>query len=657
MLYLRDQNFAIFMFLNACTSFTYKTSTPTILIQIPKLTSGMYFRNKACCSIFFLFIACVLSLQFATAQNTLPLTDFSFFQPAGSTWKIVGDVGSDLSQKSVLTTTPGTGVIANITDFSNPGQDLISTIQHGDMDLELDYMSATGSNSGIFLQGRYEVQLADSWGVVNPTSADNGAIGERWNETRPEGQKSFEGYAPRQNATKAPGLWQHIRISFQAPRFGATGQKIENAKILRIELNGVSIHDNVELSGPTRDAMGLAEVPVGPLKFQGSRGSVAFKNIKITMYDKPRPELINLKYSIYKGRYDKEPDYKKLPPEAQGSSVILSSNVNTIPNEFLIHYTGTIKVKEPGEYNFNLNTAGGKGSIKINDKVVIALPEGQGRGRRVGRVTLPQGDFPFELLYTKFVDFARPALGLAVTGPGIREYILSDANITQGGGDGGDPVDPIPVIANANTVLRSFADYDTIKITHAVSVGSPQQVHYTYDLDNGSIVQVWRGNFLDATSMWHSRGDGTARPAGMVQKLGRPMLAVQTLASQDAAWGTDTAGTGYRAKGYILDKSDRPTFRYMIYNTMVNDMTRVMDNNQGLRRDISLQNPVSNLYLRLATAKSIEPVANNLYLLDGKSYYLRIDDAENAKPIIRDANGQKEMIIPVKNKVSYSILF
>lgn len=605
-------------------------------------------RGKMICARAVMLIAGAFGFQLLLAQNALPLTDFSFFQSPGSTWKLAGDVRADLTQKSVLTTTPGTGILVNLTDFNNPGSDLISTLQHGDMDLELDYMMALGSNSGIYMQGRYEIQLLDSWGVINPTSGDNGGIYERWNDGKPEGQKGYEGHAPRQNASRAPGLWQHMKISFQAPRFNSTGTKIENAKILRVELNGVSIQENVELSGPTRGAMNNDEVPKGPLRFQGDHGPVAFRNIQITTYDKPRPELLNLKYSIYKGKYDTEPDYKNVPPEAQGNTVILSSNVNTIPNDFLIRYTGTIRVKEPGEYHFNLNTPGGKGSMKIKDQPVI--PIGQWRG--TGKVTLPAGDLPFEIFYTKFIDYAKPALGLAVAGPGIREYIVSDANVVSG-----DPVDPILVNAPVNTILRSFVDIDTVRVTHAVNVGSAQQVHYTYDMDKGMIVQLWRGGFLDATPMWHSRGDGSSRAQGMIQKFGRPMLAIEALTSPDAPWSADTTGSGFRPKGYVLDKMDQPTFRYIIYNDTVNDQTRVLPNAQGIRREISIQNPAPNLFVRIAGANNIETVSEGLYLLNDKSYYVRIDDAGSAKPIIRDVNGHKELLIPIQTKVTYSILF
>lgn len=134
-------------------------------------------------------------------------------------------------------------------------------------------------------------------------------------------------------------------------------------------------------------------------------------------------------------------------------------------------------------------------------------------------------------------------------------------------------------------------------------------------------------------------------------------MALQTLRSPGEQWSSDTLGTGYRPKGYILDANDRPTFRYQVYGTLVNDVTRVMENNQGLTRELTLLNPVADLYLKLADADKIETVSDGLYFINDKSYYLRVDDAGSAKPLIRDSNGHKELIIPVQSKINYSILF
>ncbi len=136
-------------------------------------------------------------------------------------------------------------------------------------------------------------------------------------------------------------------------------------------------------------------------------------------YNKPRPELLNLKYSVYKGFYEKEPDYKKPPEACKATSVVLSTtNINNLPDSFMLRYTGTIRVKEPGEYSFNLFAAAGRGSLKINNQALNAQAK-----RWPGKITLPAGDLPFELIYSKFLDWAKPTLGLAVAGPGIREYM------------------------------------------------------------------------------------------------------------------------------------------------------------------------------------------------------------------------------------------
>ncbi|WP_242916435.1 family 16 glycoside hydrolase [Pontibacter liquoris] len=582
----------------------------------------------------------------------------TFFKNPGKTWHIAGDVSADMKKQNVLHTSDGAGILVNMPTKRSHGTDLYTGVEHGDMDLELDYLMAKGANSGIYLQGRYELQLEDSWPQTLPTAASNGGVYQRWDDSKPKGQQGYEGYAPRQNVSRAPGLWQHLKISFQAPRFDASGKKTENAKLLRVELNGVLIHENVELSGPTRGAMANDEKPTGPLRFQGDHGAVAFRNISITDYSKPRPELANLTYTVYKGKFEKEPDFNALPPEAKGTSVVMTGGLKELPKDFLIRYTGTLQVPQAGEYTFNLNASGGRGQMKLNNKVVIPMGSREPRAK----VTLPAGNVPFELLYTKVVEWDQPAVGLAVAGPGIREYILGDATVNSNRNDA--PAGPILVDAPVNTILRSFMDLPSeevngrgTRVVHAVNVGNPAKVNYTYDPDNGNVVQVWRGDFLDATPMWYSRGNGSSRPVGAVQYFGKPAFAVAKLSSPQAAWATDTVGTGFRPKGYVLDANDQPTFRYTVYGTTVEDQIRVLENGQGIRRELTVQNPSGTLYARLAAGTAIEPISKDTYLVDGKAYYLRVDDAGGAKPFVRDSEGRKELLLPIQGKVSYSILF
>ena len=212
--------------------------------------------------------------------------------------------------------------------------------------------------------------------------------------------------------------------------------------------------------------------------------------------------------------------------------------------------------------------------------------------------------------------------------------------------------------APENTILRSFMDVpDAPRVVHAVSVGSPQKVHYTYDLDHGMLVQLWRGDFLNTTPMWHNRGNGTSRPVGMVQALGKPVLTIAQLSSVQQTWVTDSVQAAYRPKGYVLDNEDLPVFRYQIYGTTVKDAIRVLEEGHGIHRVLEVEQPVSNLYARLAEGKSIEAVSDGLYLIDDKAYYVQMDNAANVQPVIRDGERGKELIVPIQTQLSYSILF
>lgn len=157
--------------------------------------------------------------------------------------------------------------------------------------------------------------------------------------------------------------------------------------------------------------------------------------------------------------------------------------------------------------------------------------------------------------------------------------------------------------------------------------------------------------------MWHDRGDGSSRAIGSVQHFGKPTLSIARLASEQAAWATDTTGSSYRQRGYSLNQKREPTFKYEVYGAKVQDAISLLQNGQGIQRQISLQNPGNNLYVRLVEGEKIEEMAKGMYLVDGKSYYVRLDDAGGAKPVLRNMAGRQELIIPVREKLTYSILF
>jgi hypothetical protein len=153
---------------------------------------------------------------------------------------------------------------------------LVSDEKFGDCELYAEFLIPNGSNSGIYLQGLYEIQIFDSYGVKELHTSDCGAIYHRWIDNKPVG-----GSPPKVNASLPPGEWQSFLADFRAPRFSADGRKTENARFERVLQNGKLVQENVSLDGGTRSHLEIPEAPKNPLLLQGDHGPVAFRNVYI----------------------------------------------------------------------------------------------------------------------------------------------------------------------------------------------------------------------------------------------------------------------------------------------------------------------------------------------------------------------------------------
>lgn len=192
--------------------------------------------------------------------------------PTGN-WDVVGKVALDAGNPQSFVFEPGLGVMVN--GVNGPTSNLVSEWEHGDVELHVEFNVPKGSNSGVYLQGRYEVQVFDSYGVAVPQHSDCGGIYQRWQD-----DKGFEGHAPAVNASRPPGEWQSFDIVFKAPRYDEFGMKTANAEFVSVRHNGVEVHRKVKLTGPTRAALDeKTEVAFGPLMLQGDHGPVAYRNL------------------------------------------------------------------------------------------------------------------------------------------------------------------------------------------------------------------------------------------------------------------------------------------------------------------------------------------------------------------------------------------
>lgn len=141
----------------------------------------------------------------------------------------------------------------------------------GDQQLHLEFWlplmpDARGqdrANSGVYVQGKYEVQILDSYGLKSGGD-DCGAI--------------YGVAAPMVNANRPPEQWQTYDIIFRAPRFDEKGDRTANARMTVLH-NGVLIQDNVEIPGPTRSAAGGSVSEPGFVMLQDHGAKIRFRNI------------------------------------------------------------------------------------------------------------------------------------------------------------------------------------------------------------------------------------------------------------------------------------------------------------------------------------------------------------------------------------------
>lgn len=202
--------------------------------------------------------------------------DTTGWRPPTGEWRAAQAVALDPADPKKFGVTPGQGVLVN--GLQGRTVNLLTAAEFGDVELQLEFCLPSKSNSGVYLMGRYEVQVYDSYGVAKDQypGIECGGIYPRWVNNH-----ELEGHSPRVNASKPPGQWQSFEVLFRAPRFDAAGKKTENARFVKVVHNGQVAHENVIVTGPTRAAQFEDERATGPLLLQGDHGPVAYRNLRV----------------------------------------------------------------------------------------------------------------------------------------------------------------------------------------------------------------------------------------------------------------------------------------------------------------------------------------------------------------------------------------
>lgn len=222
-----------------------------------------------------IFVLLMLSAAGVAGELLFTGEDFSGWRPPTGDWQTAGGV-TLAADPTKFAVTPGEGLAVN--GANGKTVHLITAAEFGDAQIHVEFCLAKKSNSGVYLQGRYEVQIYDSYGVDKDKypGIECGGIYPRWLDNHEVG-----GHSPRVNASKPPGEWQSFDITFRAPRFDASGKKLTHARFVKVVHNGTVVHEDVDVTGPTRSALFEEEKATGPLLLQGDHGPIAYRNLRV----------------------------------------------------------------------------------------------------------------------------------------------------------------------------------------------------------------------------------------------------------------------------------------------------------------------------------------------------------------------------------------
>ena len=144
--------------------------------------------------------------------------------------------------------------VSGVLHNADSGANLATDQKFDDFKLHLEFRVPKGANSGVYLRGRYELQIDDAAGL-DPSSHHLGGV--------------YGFIAPSESVARPAGEWQSMDVTLVG-------------RMITYDLNGTTIICNREIPGITGGALDSAEADPGPLLLQGDHGPVEYRNIVIT---------------------------------------------------------------------------------------------------------------------------------------------------------------------------------------------------------------------------------------------------------------------------------------------------------------------------------------------------------------------------------------
>jgi len=372
------------------------------------------------------------------------------------------------------------------------------------------------------------------------------------------------------------------------------------------------------------------------------KGAMTVATIQKTANGKP-VGFSEIKYKVYKGQWDRLPDFSKLEPASSGEmgSSLISPRVSKLEKHFGIVFEGILAVTSKGRYSFELASSDGS-RLEVKGQSVVDNDGRHGHQARTGGINLEPGEYPFRLLY--FKRGSNQSLTLRWRGPGIYTAWLSKPPSAKSGPS-------MPILPNEEGEAVMYRNFISGAGARGIAVGYPQGVNLAFDANQVRLSLLWQGAFMDGGRHWSGRGQGFQGPAGYAKLAlpeGQPFAILNTPAD---VWPKTEKGraSGYRFGGYERDKQRRPAFLYEYAGLKIRDFPKGgAELTPYLTREITIEGKAMDGKLHyLAAAGSKIEVRDGSYAVDGK-YAVSFSGLQEAKPVLRDSGGRKELLLPLK---------
>ncbi len=436
------------------------------------------------------------------------MSAFAWAQPTGSPsswfdanpeWSTTNTVKLIDGSATLEATPDRAGAILYYTGKKTESAHLRTHAYIGDSVVQFEFLLPTGSSAGIFLEGRYRLNLA---------AEGLGALAPQDDPVTADANQS--GIPPLVNATAAAGTWQTFEAKFRAPRFDDARNKTEDALLIEIKINGKIVQANTVARGWSRssemkwhDAGGFTTLTV-------DQGSLALRNFSVRRADFDAvkvPEISGQPTNVAKLI-----DSVKLGEESYRAFGCVEchavqrddASVKAGPNFFGLF------TLEPRERVVAAGSEGHRYTIKADRAYLyrsvrtpldeLAIAE---RGPTAGQPYLPvMPPFHPAVLTDPVVDAIGSYLATlnetANQGPVIRL-------VKETGAENYNPMnDRLQLLVDQSVrIQRGPMEHVSGRAIH---VGLPNGINYTFDPRVLAIAQVWQGGFLDMSGEWLNRG-------------------------------------------------------------------------------------------------------------------------------------------------------